>query len=867
MTSCCGFPTALAPSADSERVRTAGKFFQFGSAKWQLKGLTYGPFAPNDDGECFPRDEQLRTDFAHMRELGANTIRVYFPPPERFLDYAAEFDLRLLIDVPWEKHRCFFEDWQARETARRDIKDVARRLGRHPSVLAISVVNEFPNDIVRFYGGERVARFADELLDIVHQTAPECLATFANYPTTEFLQPRHIDFHSFNIYLHDPESLASYLDRLQHLAGSLPLVLSEHGVDSRSVGDDEQARRLRDQVRCAIQHGAAGNIVFAYTDDWFTGGHQIEDWCFGVTRRDRTEKPAAAAVRHVWSDAAADILPECDPPSVSVVVCSYNGARTLAECLTSLSRLNYPSVEILLVDDGSTDDTPIIAARFPAVRYIRQDNRGLSVARNVGAEAATGEIVAYTDDDCVVDEDWLLYLVRGLIDQDVDAIGGPNISPPSDAWTAQCVAASPGNPSHVMLDDRRAEHVPGCNMAFRRDVLLGLGGFDPRFRQAGDDVDICWRLLDEGRSIGFSAGAMVWHHRRCTVQTYLRQQKGYGRSESMVQFKHPHRFGRYGAPSFQGVIYGDGAVGLPIIPPRIYHGRFGAAPYQSIYRQQVYGMRAWLTSLEWHVLAAAVAVFSLLIPPLFVIPALMWGATTAVVMIAAREAPLPRNAPRWCRPLIGMLHLAQPVVRGWHRYAFRMSHSRVPTLRASEGSAEVKHISASVRDLYWDSTAGLGRSDLLEAILDAAAGFTWPGSHCSEWEPWDIALVGDGWHGITIRTATEELGWPRRFTRARVEVEPQAMARLSVSFVLVWIVVALATGTMWAAAGGALVAALLLVSLVRSRNSCLIASERLIRVAGRIAGFEAMVLRDEASDESSDSVEIPARATEVYQTA
>ena len=109
--------------------------------------------------------------------------------------------------------------------------------------------------------------------------------------------------------------------------------------------------------------------------------------------------------------------------------------------------------------------------------YHRQPNKGLSVARNVGADLATGEIVAYTDSDCVVDEHWLRYLVRSMQDQGVEAIGGPNITPPSDGWVAKCVAASPGNPSHVMLDDQHAEHVPGCNMAFRRCDIAGPGWF------------------------------------------------------------------------------------------------------------------------------------------------------------------------------------------------------------------------------------------------------------------------------------------------------------------------------------------------------------------------------------------------------
>ena len=823
---------------DCQRVRTSGKFFRLGREKWFVKGFTYGPFAPNRGGHALPEDARLCSDFARMRHLGANAIRLYFPPPRFLLDTAQEFGLRVLIDVPWEKHRCFFEDWHAMESARQHVRDVALELGGHPAVFAISVANEFPNDVVRFYGHARLERFVDELLDIVHQAAPDCLATFANFPTTEFLQPRDVDFHCFNVYLQNDKSLGAYLDRLQHLAGPLPLLLGEHGADSLRSGEHAQSEELAAHVHRACRHGLAGSVVFAYTDDWYTGGQQIEDWAFGVTRRDRTEKPAAVAVREAWAGAPRRLLAE-DLPSASVVVCSYNGARTLEECLESLMRLNYPDYEVILVDDGSTDATPQIAERYPLVRCIRQENRGLSVARNVGMEAARGEIVAYTDDDCVADEDWLLYLVRGLLDQNADAIGGPNISPPSDNWIAKCVAASPGNPSHVMLDDRQAEHIPGCNMAFRRDVLQEIGGFDPQFRQAGDDVDLCWRLLDRSRSIGYASGAMVWHHRRCTIRAYFKQQKGYGCAEARVQVKHPQRFIRPGIPAFRGVIYGDGAVGLPIIPPRIYHGTFGSAPYQTIYREQVYGLRTWLMSLEWHLLAGGLLLMGVLQPAFAAVAALMWCATAALAIVVARRSPLPRSAPRWCRPLIAFLHIAQPVVRSWYRYTHWIGGKRLPQFAPAPVSEArtAKWISPGVFDLYWESHTGLGRGELLDGLIVTAGEHGWHGDFQNPWVSWDASLTGDLWHGITIHTATEELGWPRRFTRARSRVSLTNTSRLMMTGLVLWTLAAAATGTMWASLLGVASGAGLATILSISRRRCLRAAGQLLDRAAHRAGF------------------------------
>ena len=176
------------------RVRTAGKFFSVGNQPWRVAGLSYGPFAPNRFGEPFPDPEQAKDDMALMAELSVNAIRVYNPPPVWLLDVACAHGIRTFVDVPWEKHRCFFEDWSAQETARQRIRTVAETIAGHEGVFAISVVNEIPVDIVRFYGRRRVEGFIDELVHSVKTAAPDCLCTFVSFPPTEFLTPKLTDF-------------------------------------------------------------------------------------------------------------------------------------------------------------------------------------------------------------------------------------------------------------------------------------------------------------------------------------------------------------------------------------------------------------------------------------------------------------------------------------------------------------------------------------------------------------------------------------------------------------------------------------------------------------------------------------------------
>src|SRR5689334_16551962 len=91
--------------ADS-RVRVDGKFFRLGTGKFYVKGITYGPFAPNSQGETFPEKTQVENDFRQIRELGANVLRLYYAPPAWFLDLADNHGLKLLVDIPWAKHLC-----------------------------------------------------------------------------------------------------------------------------------------------------------------------------------------------------------------------------------------------------------------------------------------------------------------------------------------------------------------------------------------------------------------------------------------------------------------------------------------------------------------------------------------------------------------------------------------------------------------------------------------------------------------------------------------------------------------------------------------------------------------------------------------
>jgi hypothetical protein len=293
-----------------------------------------------------------------------------------------------------------------------------------------------------------------------------------NFPTTEYLDLSFVDFFTFNVYLEEKERLSAYLKRLHNVACDKPVILTEVGIDSRRNGAAKQAEVLDWQIRTSFAEGCCGVFVFAWTDEWHRGGHDIEDWDFGLTTRDRKPKPALDSVRGAFERGPFPDLREW--PRFSVVVCSLNGANTIRETLEACTKLNYPNYEVIVISDGSTDATPKIAGEYD-VRLICTKNQGLSAARNVGLSNATGEIIAYIDDDAYPDVDWLSYLANTFNDSDHVGVGGPNLLPPDDDDIATCVYNAPGGPTHVLLDDETAEHIPGCNMAFMKEAFYYIG--------------------------------------------------------------------------------------------------------------------------------------------------------------------------------------------------------------------------------------------------------------------------------------------------------------------------------------------------------------------------------------------------------
>jgi GT2 family glycosyltransferase len=805
-------------SGGSRRLAVGGKFLWVGDEKFYARGVTYGAFAPDSEGNEYHDLARVERDFELMAECGMNAVRIpHTLPPTSLLDTAARYGLRVMVGLSAEQYAGYLTDSRGAPDVKKIVREQVRSSAGHPALLCYALGNEIPAPTVRWLGRRRVERYLHSLFEVVKDEDPEALVTYVNYPSTEYLQLPFLDLVCFNVYLEAQDRLEAYLARLHNLALERPLLMSEIGLDSLRNGDQKQADVLRWQVETAFRSGCAGAFVFAWTDEWHRAGDEVDDWRFGLTRHDRSPKPAQFAVRDAYENVPVALgnLPSC-----SVVVCSYNGNRTIDECLDALAHLNYPDYEVIVVDDGSL--TPLAdSATSRGFQAIRTENGGLSNARNIGLKAASGEIVAYVDDDAFPDPDWLTYMAATFQRTDFVGVGGPNIPPPDEPPVAACVARAPGGPMHVLLDDTEAEHVPGCNMAFRRWALEAIGGFDPQFRIAGDDVDVCWRLQERGWKIGFHPSAVVWHRRRPSVRGYLRQQVNYGGAEALLERKWPERFNAVGYPRWAGRVYGNGLGWSFRRVHRIYHGTWGAAPFQSVYQRAPSILHSLPLMPEWYLILAALAIFAglgaLWSPLLVAVPvfALVVMATLAHAARSVAGVPIESGSHvrrAIMRGLTMYLFLAQPVAR----LRGRLKHGLVPWPTRSSSWIAPRPVELAIWSDEWRSP--WARLQAIEASLRIGRQAPARGG---EYDRWDLELRSGILGRARLLMDAEDHAAGSQLVRIRLWPRC-SYAVLAVAFAAEGLAAAAASDGAWVAAGIlGLIGLLLAIAAVLETGSAL----------------------------------------------
>jgi glycosyltransferase involved in cell wall biosynthesis len=229
------------------------------------------------------------------------------------------------------------------------------------------------------------------------------------------------------------------------------------------------------------------------------------------------------------------------PQSVTVVVPVRNGEETIEPLLESLQKLDYKNdkVEVIIVDGNSTDMTQDIVKKYP-VKLVVEKRKGLNVARNTGIKKGNGEIVAFTDSDCIVPSNWITKIVENFKSPQVSCVGGSakalNTDFVSQYADNSIVRLMPFFTKREELDQVKPffRHPVGCNMAYRRIVAQEVGYFDENIQYGFDEVEFADRVCKAGYKMVLDPNVLVWHKHRSTLVEFLKQNFHYGRGSGLV---------------------------------------------------------------------------------------------------------------------------------------------------------------------------------------------------------------------------------------------------------------------------------------------------------------------------------------------
>ncbi|MGQ0633374.1 MAG: glycosyltransferase family 2 protein [Planctomycetaceae bacterium] len=220
----------------------------------------------------------------------------------------------------------------------------------------------------------------------------------------------------------------------------------------------------------------------------------------------------------------------------SVIIPTYARPRQLANCLESLTRLDAPAggFEVIVVDDGGPQPLDSVVAPYldrMNLTLLRQANGGPGMARNTGAQASRGQYLAFTDDDCLPDRNWLIALACGFQRTPENLLGGRTVN--------HLVQNPYSTASQVIVDvayaffnanPNAARFFASNNIAVPASSFFALGGFEgQRFRVASEDRDFCSRWLQRGQQMTYVPEACVLHAHDLTLPTFCRQHFAYGR--------------------------------------------------------------------------------------------------------------------------------------------------------------------------------------------------------------------------------------------------------------------------------------------------------------------------------------------------
>ena len=208
--------------------------------------------------------------------------------------------------------------------------------------------------------------------------------------------------------------------------------------------------------------------------------------------------------------------------NVSVIIPAYNAEQTIAECLLALKLQSVKPKEIIVIDDGSTDYTKREVQKITGIKYYAQKNKGPAVARNAGAKKAKGEIILFTDSDCIADKNWIKEMVKPFEKQGVSGVQGAYKTKQKEL-IARFGQIEIEHRYERMKKAKEIDWVGSYSAGFRRKEFLELGGYDESFPIAsGEDPEFSFRVAKEKGKLVFNPKAIVYHTHPASLSKYLK---------------------------------------------------------------------------------------------------------------------------------------------------------------------------------------------------------------------------------------------------------------------------------------------------------------------------------------------------------
>ncbi|MEK6902111.1 MAG: glycosyltransferase [archaeon] len=227
--------------------------------------------------------------------------------------------------------------------------------------------------------------------------------------------------------------------------------------------------------------------------------------------------------------------------SVTIIIPTYNGEKTLAECLDALTMQTIHPNEIMVVDDGSTDGTKTVAESYSMVTVLSQTNAGPAKARNAGAKKAKTNIIIFLDSDCVPEATWIEEMLKPFSDENVVGVQGAY----KTNQTALSARFDQLDIEYRYERMKKSKHLDwiGCySAAYKRDIFIQEGGFDETFPKAsGEDSEFSYRLAKKGHTLVFNPRAIVYHTHPPTIFQYLRVKFARAYWRTRMYIKHPEK--------------------------------------------------------------------------------------------------------------------------------------------------------------------------------------------------------------------------------------------------------------------------------------------------------------------------------------